>query len=117
MRLKFMTTEDIPELIVLETRPRGSLKVETIYFTQCQPHWDDETDLINQLVKFGLLYTLPLLFITVTYFQIVRVLRRSARMVHHPHKANGEDGSQSAGLFNSIFKSIKSISGYSQVQL
>lgn len=97
-----MKTEDIPELIVLETRPRGSLKVETIYFTQCQPHWDDETDLINQLVKFGLLYTLPLLFITVTYFQIVRVLRRSARMavVNHPQKTNTEDGNQSTGLSN-----------------
>jgi len=102
--LKLIKLEDIPELIVLETRPRGSLKVETIYFTQCQPHWDDETDLINQLVKFGLLYTLPLLFITVTYFQIVRVLRRSARMavVNHPHKANTEDGTQSSGLFISF---------------
>ena len=92
-----MQIVDIPELIVLETRPRGTLKVETIYFTECQPQWDFETDLINQLVKFGVLYTLPLLFISVTYYQIVRVLRRSARMavVNHPHMANAEDGQNS----------------------
>lgn len=71
---------DIPELVVLETRPSRNLSISTVYFTQCQPSWDDETDLYSQLVKFALLYALPLLFISVTYYQIVRVLWRSARL-------------------------------------
>ncbi len=72
--------KDIPELVVLETRPSRNLSISTVYFTQCQPSWDDETDLYSQLVKFALLYALPLLFISVTYYQIVRVLWRSARL-------------------------------------
>ncbi|XP_046641961.1 orexin/Hypocretin receptor type 1-like isoform X1 [Daphnia pulicaria] len=71
---------DIPELVVLETRQGRNLSISTVYFTQCQPSWDDETDLYSQLVKFALLYALPLLFISVTYYQIARVLWRSARL-------------------------------------
>lgn len=86
----FLNT-DIPELVVLETRPSRNLSITTVYFTQCQPSWDDETDLYSQLVKFALLYALPLLFISVTYYQIVRVLWRSARLAiinHHGNRSN-----------------------------
>lgn len=76
----FILFLDIPELVVLETRQGRNLSISTVYFTQCQPSWDDETDLYSQLVKFALLYALPLLFISVTYYQIVRVLWRSARL-------------------------------------
>ena len=71
---------DIPELIILDTRSsRPEIRIETIYFTQCVATWDAHTDLINQSVKFALLYALPLLFVSATYYQIVRVLWRSAR--------------------------------------
>lgn len=76
----FVSTTDIPELVVLETSPREQISITTIYFTQCQPNWGDDTELYSQLVKFALLYALPLLFISVTYYQIVRVLWRSARL-------------------------------------
>lgn len=70
-------------------------------------------DLYSQLVKFALLYALPLLFISVTYYQIVRVLWRSARMVvlNHPPSNNrsnsagasvpsGDDPTTTAGSGN-----------------
>lgn len=70
-------------------------------------------DLYSQLVKFALLYALPLLFISVTYYQIVRVLWRSARMVvlNHPPTNNrsnsagasapsGDDPTTTAGSGN-----------------
>jgi hypothetical protein len=67
-------------LIILDTRSsRPDIRIETIYFTQCVATWDAHTDLINQSVKFALLYALPLLFVSATYYQIVRVLWRSAR--------------------------------------
>lgn len=73
---------------MLETRPSRNLSINTVYFTQCQPSWDDDTDLYSQLVKFALLYALPLLFISVTYYQIVRVLWRSARLAIVNHSGN-----------------------------
>lgn len=68
-----------------------------MYFIQCQPSWDDDTDLYSQLVKFALLYALPLLFISVTYYQIVRVLWRSARLaiVNRSNTGNTDDESAS----------------------
>lgn len=88
---------DIPELVVLETRQGRNLSINTVYFIQCQPSWDDDTDLYSQLVKFALLYALPLLFISVTYYQIVRVLWRSARLaiVNRSNTGNTDDESAS----------------------
>lgn len=74
-----------------------------MYFTQCQPTWGDETELYSQLVKFALLYALPLLFISVTYYQIVRVLWRSARLaVVNPPNRTPATNSEEVGYHSSI---------------
>lgn len=70
--------------------------MNTIYFTQCQPNWGDVTELYSQLVKFALLYALPLLFISVTYYQIVRVLWRSARLAVHAASRGAQQQSATA---------------------
>ncbi|XP_032665474.1 orexin receptor type 2-like isoform X1 [Odontomachus brunneus] len=67
---------DIPELLVLHTVPSNS-RVETILFTQCVWSWSQESQTTFTIVKLILLYTGPLLFMSVAYWQIVRVLWRS----------------------------------------
>ena len=102
MQLIFYPCKDIPELVVLETRQGRNISISTVYFTQCQPSWDDETDLYSQLVKFALLYALPLLFISVTYYQIVRVLWRSARLaITGGNRSNTGDNTEESANHNS----------------
>lgn len=67
---------DIPELLVLHTVPSNS-RVQTILFTQCIWSWSQESQTTFTIVKLILLYTGPLLFMSVAYWQIVRVLWRS----------------------------------------
>lgn len=68
---------DLPELWVLDTeaypRARGDL-----VFTQCKHTWDLKTSQLFFLIfKLGLLYTIPLVLMSVAYYQIVRVLAKS----------------------------------------
>lgn len=79
----FQLFTDIPELIVLDTRPRKELHVETHYFTQCTAFWSSEYEIIYQIAKVILLYTVPLLFMSVAYCQIVRVLWTSGNIPGH----------------------------------
>ncbi|XP_050464524.1 orexin receptor type 2-like [Cataglyphis hispanica] len=67
---------DIPELLVLHIVPSHS-RVQTILFTQCVWSWSQESQATFTIVKLIFLYTVPLLFMSVTYWQIVRVLWRS----------------------------------------
>ncbi|XP_014485900.1 PREDICTED: orexin receptor type 2-like [Dinoponera quadriceps] len=67
---------DIPDLLVLHTVPSNS-RVQTILFTQCIWSWSQESQTTFTIVKLILLYTGPLLFMSVAYWQIVRVLWRS----------------------------------------
>lgn len=73
---------DIPELIVLETRTRD-LRVATHYFTQCEQTWDRKSEMTFLILKILFLYTLPLVFMSITYLQIVRVLWRSENIPGH----------------------------------
>lgn len=74
---------DIPDLIVLETRQNRELRVDTIYFMQCTQSWGRDSELIFLIFKILFLYTLPLVFMTVTYWQIVRVLWKSDNIPGH----------------------------------
>ncbi|XKL60346.1 hypothetical protein PGB90_001362 [Kerria lacca] len=74
---------DIPELIVLETKPRLSMQMETNFFTQCVPAWSVGYEIMYQVAKIILLYTVPLLFMSVAYCQIVRVLWTSDNIPGH----------------------------------
>ncbi|XP_011639561.1 orexin receptor type 2-like [Pogonomyrmex barbatus] len=67
---------DIPELLVLHTVPSNS-RVQTILFTQCIWSWSQESQTTFTIVKLIFLYTMPLLLMSVAYWQIVRVLWRS----------------------------------------
>ncbi|GAB1859168.1 Orexin receptor type 2-like [Camponotus japonicus] len=64
---------DIPELLVLHIVPSSS-RVQTILFTQCVWSWSQESQTTFTIVKLIFLYTVPLLFMSVAYWQIVRVL-------------------------------------------
>ncbi|XP_011866284.1 PREDICTED: orexin receptor type 2-like isoform X2 [Vollenhovia emeryi] len=67
---------DVPELLVLHTVPSNS-RVPTVLFTQCVWSWSRESQTTFTIVKLIFLYTMPLLFMSVAYWQIVRVLWRS----------------------------------------
>ncbi|XP_062561572.1 neuropeptide SIFamide receptor-like isoform X2 [Armigeres subalbatus] len=73
---------DVPEFLVLTTR-RKKLRFDIKLFTQCVSTWDNEKEKTFYIVKFVFLYSLPLLFMTVAYFQIVRVLWRSDTIPGH----------------------------------
>ncbi|KAK9686232.1 7 transmembrane receptor (rhodopsin family) [Popillia japonica] len=74
---------DIPELIVYRTK-KMDLQVDTIYFTQCSTSWSRRADTSWTLLKMVLLYGIPLIFMSATYCQIVRVLWKSGCGAHQP---------------------------------
>ncbi|KAK9887507.1 hypothetical protein WA026_023057 [Henosepilachna vigintioctopunctata] len=55
---------------------------ETIYFTQCAPSWENETDTYFTIARMVFSYTFPLLFMSIAYLQIIRVLWRSGQISH-----------------------------------
>ncbi|XP_076655672.1 orexin receptor type 2 isoform X2 [Halictus rubicundus] len=65
---------DIPDLVVLHTIPPTHIKVKTILFTQCDISWSQESKLTFTIIKVIFLYTGPLIFMSVAYWQIVKVL-------------------------------------------
>lgn len=72
----YIAWSDFPELLVLHTVPSQS-RVQTVLFTQCVWSWSQESQTTFTIVKLMLLYTLPLLFMSVAYWRIVRVLWKS----------------------------------------
>ncbi|XP_059479765.1 orexin receptor type 2-like [Neocloeon triangulifer] len=80
-------TVDIPELLALQTQP-PKLRVSSHLFTQCAPNWSTETEIVYLCVKVVLLYSLPLVLMTVAYWQIVRVLWRSDAIPGHSELAS-----------------------------
>ena len=59
----------------------------------------NEQELYNILIKFALLYALPLFFITITYWQIIRVLWRSSvavRMTSSSRHSNANAAASTA---------------------
>ncbi|XP_071448597.1 orexin/Hypocretin receptor type 1-like [Hetaerina americana] len=73
---------DIPELVVLKAQPK-ELRIETILLTQCMPSWSVTSEMTFTVAKSILLYTVPLIFMSFTYYQIVRVLWKSANIPGH----------------------------------
>lgn len=74
--LFYVTAPDIPELIVLETKSSDQVNenVETIIFTTCAPNWSKELDIVYIIIRSLILYAVPLMFMSVAYYQIVKVL-------------------------------------------
>lgn len=67
---------DIPEFIYLEIT-KYELPYDLIYTSQCSVTWSRETDKTYYIVKVLLLYLTPLLFMSVAYYHIIRVLWKS----------------------------------------
>ncbi|CAB3246631.1 unnamed protein product [Arctia plantaginis] len=69
-----------PELIVLTTATSVPLRFGLEYLTQCVATWSERSDLVWHIIKVVLIYTLPLLLMTIAYVQIVKVLWRSEKI-------------------------------------
>lgn len=78
--MRFVPT-DIPELLVLEAI--NKTKRMFIYLTQCEALWSQESETAYQIAKTIVLYVLPLLLMSVAYYQIVRVLWKSDNIPGH----------------------------------
>ncbi|EFN76143.1 orexin receptor type 2 [Harpegnathos saltator] len=104
---------DIPELLVLHTVPSNS-RVQTVLFTQCVWSWSQESQTTFTIVKLILLYIGPLLFMSVAYWQIVRVLWRSdipghnlSTRVYHSNEIPLSGGGNPEGQLRSRRKAAK----------
>ncbi|XP_059610729.1 orexin/Hypocretin receptor type 1-like [Phlebotomus argentipes] len=73
---------DIPEFLTLTTQHK-QLRFGSTLFTQCVAQWDNQTEKNFHIARFVMLYTLPLLIMTIAYFQIVRVLWKSDTIPGH----------------------------------
>jgi len=73
---------DVPELFVLETTNQIK-RMYMIYLTQCEALWSQEYETVYQIAKIIVLYFIPLLIMSVTYYQIVRVLWKSDNIPGH----------------------------------
>ncbi|XP_058792094.1 orexin/Hypocretin receptor type 1-like [Phymastichus coffea] len=78
-------TFDIPDLIVMTTRRDTAAYYAsvTVLFTQCSPSWSIHSQRTFTILKFILLYTAPLTFMSFAYCQIIRVLWRNDIPGHH----------------------------------
>lgn len=75
---------DVPELLVLEAINKTKrMHIGYIYLTQCEALWSQESETAYQIAKTIVLYMLPLLLMSVTYHQIVRVLWKSDNIPGH----------------------------------
>ncbi|XP_047120330.1 orexin receptor type 2-like [Schistocerca piceifrons] len=85
---------DIPELVVLRARGRDW---DSVLLTQCESTWSYDSEMVFHGAKSLLLYTLPLLFMSVAYYQIVRVLWRSDTIPGHGSSRSGALSSSANG--------------------
>ncbi|KAJ0171628.1 hypothetical protein K1T71_013178 [Dendrolimus kikuchii] len=69
-----------PELIILTTEKSVPLRFELEYLVQCVATWSPRSDLVWHIIKVFIIYTIPLLLMTVAYHQIVKVLWKSDKI-------------------------------------
>ncbi|XP_050435944.1 orexin receptor type 2-like [Adelges cooleyi] len=102
---------DMPELWVLKTINHGGPRLaDSVYLTQCYALWSQESETIYQVAKMILLYVLPLSLMSITYYQIVRVLWRSDTIPGHTetvqmfnsHGQNGVNRTANVGCASSM---------------
>ncbi|CAB3369920.1 Hypothetical predicted protein [Cloeon dipterum] len=96
---------DIPELLALQTHS-PELRVSSHLLTQCAPNWTTETEIIFLCVKVVLLYSLPLLLMSVAYWQIVRVLWRSDAIPGQSEVSSSSTTLASGGSSMSEYKPV-----------
>ncbi|XP_068893485.1 orexin/Hypocretin receptor type 1-like isoform X2 [Tenebrio molitor] len=89
---------DIPEMIYVTTIPQV-VEIDTVLLTQCAPTWSMETDTIFVILKMVMFYLIPLLFMSVAYLQIIRVLWKSGDVPHQMMDASGGGGGRQVNTF------------------
>ncbi|XP_037049143.1 orexin receptor type 1-like isoform X1 [Bradysia coprophila] len=78
---------DIPEFLFSTTKKKA-LRFGINLFTQCVSTWEKETEKLFYIARFIVLYVLPLVMMTVAYYQIVRVLWKSDTIPGHRESRN-----------------------------
>ncbi|KAM3956192.1 neuropeptide receptor A16 [Aphomia sociella] len=66
-----------PELVVLTTVKSVPLRFDLEYLVQCMAIWSSQSDLVWHIIKVVFIYTIPLMLMSIAYYQIVRVLWKS----------------------------------------
>lgn len=89
---------DVPELLVLEAIEKTK-RFSSIYLTQCEAIWSQESETTYQIAKTIVLYILPLLFMSVAYYQIVRVLWKSDNIPGHTETVQMFNANTYNGMF------------------
>ncbi|XP_053618332.1 orexin receptor type 2-like [Plodia interpunctella] len=69
-----------PELVVLTALKPVPLRFDLELLMQCMPTWSANSDLVWHLMKVVFIYTIPLMLMTVAYYQIVKVLWKSDKI-------------------------------------
>ncbi|KAL4089979.1 hypothetical protein QTP88_024906 [Uroleucon formosanum] len=94
----FTFFSDVPELLVLEAIEKTK-RFSSIYLTQCEAIWSQESETTYQIAKTIVLYILPLLFMSVAYYQIVRVLWKSDNIPGHTETVQMFNANTYNGIF------------------
>jgi len=76
-------------------------RMDMIYLTQCQVLCSQEYETVYQIAKISVLYIIPLLIMSITYYQIVDVLWKSSNIPGHTEtlemfKANAYNSGKSS---------------------
>ncbi|XP_045480539.1 orexin/Hypocretin receptor type 1-like isoform X2 [Harmonia axyridis] len=79
----------LPEMIYSTTERVDLLGLDTIYFTRCKPSWSLEIDTYFTIVRMIFSYAFPLLFMSVAYLQIIKVLWKSGNIPHQVIDVSG----------------------------
>ncbi|XP_072396328.1 orexin/Hypocretin receptor type 1-like [Diabrotica undecimpunctata] len=90
---------EIPEPVYLIAKPYSN---SYIYFTQCRPTWSEETDTIFIVNKMVFFYFIPLIFMSIAYLQIIRVLWKSGNAPHQAMDLAGGRHSSGGGQLNTF---------------
>ncbi|KAL0812091.1 hypothetical protein ABMA28_009475 [Loxostege sticticalis] len=73
-------TFNSPDLVVLETVKSVPLRFDLEYLVQCMANWSPRNELIWHVLKVLFIYTIPLILMTVAYYQIVMVLWKNKKI-------------------------------------
>ncbi|XP_056636567.1 orexin/Hypocretin receptor type 1-like isoform X1 [Diorhabda sublineata] len=92
---------ELPEPLYLTAVPYHETY---LYLTQCEPTWSTETDLVFFLIKMIFFYFIPLVFMSVAYLHIIRVLWKSGKLPYQQRVAEftGTRFNNSTGQLNTF---------------
>ncbi|XP_065571087.1 orexin receptor type 2-like isoform X2 [Artemia franciscana] len=105
-------TYSIPDLVIMSTVQLRVKRPNTIYLTECNPTWSNESEKIHQFLRLVFLYLVPLVFMTFAYIQIFRVLWNSGDNITQPasdsHHRSVHEKSLSANTNSTVESQLRS---------